>query len=357
MIRPWRNRVVVVLALWLGAMTFAVDAPATERRISIPHLGPAPRSAERFHNLDPNFRRASAWVRVRFAGLALTTLLKNPPRFEPLPAAVVDARELRQNRRDPTVTWVGHSTVLVQLDGLNILTDPNWSARTGPLHGRLGVSRYTPPGVSLAELPPIDVVLISHDHYDHLDEATVMQLAERFHPLFVVPLGIKAWLAARGITNVEELDWGQGLTVRDVRIVCTPAQHGSGRGLTDQGHRLWASWAVIGSRRFYFAGDSGYAAHFKLIGDELGPFDLAAMPIGSYTPPVLARPVHMSPEESLQAWTDLRATKFLGIHWGTFSLGREPYDEPPRLLAEAATERKLDPKSIWVLKPGETVGW
>jgi N-acyl-phosphatidylethanolamine-hydrolysing phospholipase D len=346
----------VLVALWLGAMTLAVNATALERA-TVPHLGPAPRGAERFRNIDPNFRRASAWTRVRFAALGLTTLLMEHPRFEALPAAAVDTRRLRDNRRQATVTWIGHSTVLVQLDGLNILADPNWSGRTGPLDGRLGVGRYTPPGVSLDELPPIDIVLISHDHYDHLDEATVKRLAERFKPLFVVPLGIKAWLAARGIKNVEELDWGQSVTVEDVRIVCTPAQHGSGRGLSDQGHRLWASWAVLGSRRFYFAGDSGYAAHFKLIGDELGPFDLAAMPIGSYTPPVLARPVHMSPKESLQAWTDLRADKFLAIHWGTFSLGREPYNEPPRLLADAVKERGVDPHRIWVPKPGQTITW
>src|SRR5262249_16599534 len=155
---------------------------------------------------------------------------------------------------------------------------------TGPLGGRVGVRRYTPPGLSFDQLPPIDVVLISHDHYDHLDEATVRRLAEQWNPRFIVPLGIKAWLADRAVTNVQELDWGESLTVGGGRFVCTPAQHGSGRTPLDQGHRLWASWVVIGSQRFYFGGDSGYADHFALIGQELGPFDLAALPIGSYTP-------------------------------------------------------------------------
>jgi N-acyl-phosphatidylethanolamine-hydrolysing phospholipase D len=125
----------------------------------------------------------------------------------------------------------------------------------------------------------------------------------------------------------------------------------------DQNRRLWASWAVIGSKRFYFGGDTGYASHFEAIGRALGPFDLAALPIGSYTPPVIAKPVHVSPEEALQAWADLKATRFLAIHWGTFSLGREPADEPPRRLREEADREGLDRRRIWLLKPGEVARW
>ena len=135
------------------------------------------------------------------------------------------------------------------------------------------------------------------------------------------------------------------------------AQHFSGRTPVDQGRRLWASWVVLGSKRFYFAGDSGYYRHFKEIGDAHWPFDLAALPIGSYTPPAIARPVHTSPEEALQAWLDLCAARFVAIHWGTFALGREPYDEPPRRLAAEIERRNLDPKAIWILKPGEITHW
>ena len=219
------------------------------------------------------------------------------------------------------------------------------------------MSRYTPPPVSLEDLPPIDLVLISHDHYDHLDEPTVRELARLFNPRFVVPLGIKDWLADRGITNAEELNWGEATTVKGLTIVCTPAQHSSGRTLVDQGRRLWSSWAVIGSRRFYFGGDSGYYHHFKDIGEALGPFDLAALPIGSYTPREHASPVHMSPEEALQAAIDLRAERFVGIHWGTFGLAREPYDEPPKRLAAEVERRGLSPDGIWILKPGQTASW
>ncbi|HET8575879.1 MAG TPA: MBL fold metallo-hydrolase [Methylomirabilota bacterium] len=275
----------------------------------------------------------------------------------PLPAALPDVKALRENGHEATVTWIGHSTVLVQLDGVNFLTDPNWSNRSGPFGGLIGVRRYTPAPIRLEDLPPIDFVLISHDHYDHLDEPTVIRLAQLFDPLFVVPLGIKSWLADRAITRAVELNWGESIVVKGLTVVCTPAQHGSGRTLVDQGRRLWASWAVLGSKRFYFAGDTGYNGHFKLIGDTLGPFDLAALPIGSYTPREIARPVHMGPEEALQASLDLRARHFIGIHWGTFMLAREPYDEPPQRIAAEVERRKLDPESVWIPKPGDTVPW
>jgi N-acyl-phosphatidylethanolamine-hydrolysing phospholipase D len=247
--------------------------------------------------------------------------------------------------------------VLVQLDGVTFLTDPTWAERSGPWSGFVGVHRYTPPGIAFDELPPIDFVLISHDHYDHLDEPTVRRLARKFDPLFVVPLGIKAWLADRGITRAVELDWGASVTVKGLTVICTPAQHGGGRTAIDQGRRLWSSWAVLGSKRFYFGGDTGYYRHFKETGDRLGPFDLAALPIGSYTPREIAKPVHISPEEALQAALDLRATRLLGVHWGTFALAREPYDEPPARLRAEIERRRLDPAASWVLRPGETKNW
>jgi len=355
-----RAGIMAMVVLCLGIMAADRTAPAIENgRPPGPgsRLGPAPHEATGFKNLDPNFQRASNLLRTRLAMLSLFSLIGSPRHFEALPAATVDTALLWSNSHKATATWIGHSTVLIQLDGLNILTDPNWSPRTGLLKGHIGVRRYTPPGLAFEQLPPIDVVLISHDHYDHLDEPTVRRLAARFNPRFLVPLGIKAWLADRDITNVEELDWGESVVIGGVAFVCTPAQHGSGRTLLDQSRRLWASWAVIGTQRFYFGGDSGYARHYKDIGKELGPFDLAALPIGSYTPPVIARPVHMSPEEALQAWVDLRARRFIGIHWGTFALGQEPYEEPPRRLAEAAEERRLNPEVVRVLKPGETIDW
>jgi len=320
----------------------------------LPH---APRKDGTFRNLDPEFRRASNWTRARFYFLSLASITSSAHKFVPLPSAQPDVEALRENRHEATVTWVGHSTLLVQLDGVNILTDPVWSQRLGPLSGTVGVKRFTPPGIRFEDLPPIDVVLISHDHYDHLDEPTVRRLARTFHPLFVVPLGIKGWLADRDITDAVELDWSESVKVKGLEIVCAPAQHGSGRSLIDGGLRLWASWAVIGSKRFYFGGDTGYASHFEMIGEALGPFDLAALPVGSYTPRIIAQAVHMSPEEALRAARDLRAHDFIGIHWGTYKLAREPYDEPPRRIADEVARLKLDPHTVWLPKPGETLDW
>ncbi len=247
--------------------------------------------------------------------------------------------------------------MLVQLDGVTFLTDPPWADRSGPFGGLVGVRRYTPPGIAFDDLPPIDFVLISHDHYDHLDEPTVRRLARRLDPQFLVPLGLKSWLADRGITNAVELNWGESVAIKGLTVVCTPAQHGSGRTAVDQGRRLWASWAVLGSKRFYFAGDTGYYRHLKQTGDALGPFDLAVLPIGSYTPREIAKPGHISPEEAVQAAIDLRAAKFLGVHWGTFALAREPYDEPPARLAAEIDRRQLDPAGAWILPPGQTTRW
>ncbi len=328
----------------------------------LPHVAPgffdpAQRAGSAYKNVDPEYRRASYWARLHSLVMGATWLVSES-RVAALPLGTPDWTALRDRRANaPTVTWIGHSTVLVQLDGVNFLTDPTWAERSGPFSGFIGVRRYTPPGIAFDDLPPIDFVVISHDHYDHLDEPTVRRLAQKFDPLFVVPLGIKAWLADRGITNAVELDWGEWVTVKGLTVVCTPAQHGGGRTAIDQGRRLWSSWAVLGSKRFYFAGDTGYYRHFKDIGDALGPFDLAALPIGSYTPREIARPVHVSPEEALQAMTDLRAEHFLGIHWGTFGLAREPNDEPPRRLAVEIERRALDPAAIWVLRPGETKRW
>ena len=322
----------------------------------IPGISAARRVDGSFRNLDPDFKRASYGARLRSLILGGTWFLSDF-RVKPLPLAHPDVQELRHHSREATVTWIGHSTVLVQLDGVTFLTDPTWAKRSGPFGGLVGARRYTPPPIKLTDLPKIDFVLISHDHYDHLDEPTVERLAKLYNPVFVVPIGIKAWLADRGITNAVELSWGEATTIKGLTIVCTPAQHASGRTLVDQGRRLWASWAVLGSQRFFFGGDTGYTDSFKEIGQVLGPFDLAVLPIGSYTPRLLAKPVHMSPEDALDAWSDLRASRLLGVHWGTFRLARERYDEPPKRLLAEADRRGIDPSAIWVLEPGETEHW
>src|SRR5262245_26344261 len=241
-LRSIRRAIVVAsLLLCVAVTTSGQTAPAIENGHPSglgTRLGPAPHEATGFKNLDPNFRRASNLLRTRLAILGLFSLIGSPRHFEALPAATVDTAVLWSNNRQATATWIGHSTVLVRLDGLNILTDPNWSPRTGPLKGHIGVYRYTPPGIPFEQLPRIDVVLISHDHYDHLDEPTVRRLAEQFNPRFLVPLGIKAWLADRGITNVEELDWGESAVVGGVAVVCKAGSRGAGRTLRARSVRV-----------------------------------------------------------------------------------------------------------------------
>jgi L-ascorbate metabolism protein UlaG (beta-lactamase superfamily) len=354
--RPLPALVGCLLALAAGGLAGPALREGPAARAST-LVAPPHHAADGFRNPNPAFAHPTAWVRVRsYVGRVGRLLEEAPPPLAP--AAPAESRAaLAAASGAPTVTWIGHSTVLVRLDGVTILTDPHWGDRAGPLAGRIGVSRYTPPGLAFEDLPPIDVVLVSHDHYDHLDEPTVQRLARAHRPRFVVPLGLRAWLADAGVADVVELDWGESTTVRGLRIVCTPAQHYSGRTPFDQGQRLWASWVVLGRKRFYFAGDSGYYRHFREIGQAFGPFDLAALPIGSYAPRATTRAMHTSPEEALQAWVDLRARRFLGIHWGTFALPHEPADEPPRRLAEAAARRRLPRDAVWTLRPGETRTW
>lgn len=306
-----------------------------------------------FRNTDPAVQRASGGDRFKF----MWSRAWAAARPSDVPRVANDGAALRANGSSPTVTWIGHATMLVQLQGTNLLTDPHWGERASPLSWA-GPKRLQPPGLAFEDLPPIHVVLISHDHYDHLDIGTVKRLAAAHDPVFVVPLGLKAWLEAQGISRVVELDWWGSFEHRGLRIVCTPAQHFSQRGLWDSNTRLWASWAVVGTgRRFYFSGDTGYFDGFREIGKRLGPFDLTAMAIGAYMPPSIMRFIHLTPEEAVQAHQDLGGATLVGVHWGTFDLAEEPLDEPPaRMLAEAS-RRALPPEHAWILKLGETRGW
>jgi N-acyl-phosphatidylethanolamine-hydrolysing phospholipase D len=274
------------------------------------------------------------------------------------PARVAnDGAFLRENAQHstPTVTWIGHATVLVQMDHVTFLTDPTWSDTASPV-SFAGPTRFVPPGMALADLPPIDFVLISHNHYDHLDLATLGALAARSAATrFFVPLGNAELLRESGIANVEELDWGESREHAGVRVFCLPSQHWSRRGLRDERRSLWSSWAVVGTgRRFYFAGDTGYFAGFAQIARALGPFDLAALPIGAYEPAAMMKASHLNPEEAIRAAEDLGARRALAIHYGTFDLSDEPLDEPPLRFRAAAGQSELGSDGAWLLRIGET---
>jgi N-acyl-phosphatidylethanolamine-hydrolysing phospholipase D len=268
-----------------------------------------------------------------------------------------DGRFLRENAHHsvPTITWIGHSTVLVQMDGVTFLTDPIWSERASPFDFA-GPKRVVPPGVTFDALPPIDFAVVSHSHYDHTDVPTLVRLAAT-GTRFLVPLELGRLLRAAGIDDVEELDWWESRTIGEVTVTCTPAQHWSARSLGDRNETLWSGWTVQGpTRRFYYAGDTGYFPGFAEIGARLGPIDVAALPIGAYAPPAMMRAHHLNPEEALRAASDVGAKHVLGVHYGTFDLTDEPFDEPPSRLHAAASAQGRD-TTVWTPPIGETREW
>ena len=268
----------------------------------------------------------------------------------------------------PALTWIGHATALVQAGGLNVLTDPVFSERASPMQF-FGPRRAQAPGVALSALPPIDVVVISHNHYDHLDRDSIVGLEAKARreggsTLYLVPLGHKAWFENLGVSQVIELDWWQKHTVRGVDFYLTPSQHWSARGVLDHNDALWGSWAVFAEDlQWYFAGDSGYSGDFADIRTRFGQrqtpalgggFDLALIPIGAYAPRWFMRAHHINPEEAVQVHQDLQAKFSVGVHWGTFALSDEALDQPPMDLAAARAAAGLADQDFTVLKIGET---
>lgn len=269
-----------------------------------------------------------------------------------------DTHFLRSNRDQTTMTWIGHATVLLQLDGKNILTDPHFSERASPVQW-IGPRRVVPPGVPLDELPSIDLVVISHDHYDSLDSQTIVSLrnregGEKTH--FFVPLGLKLWLEDLGVTRVTEMDWWEEHQINGLEVIAVPVHHWSKRGWLPRNTTLWAGWVIRSPQfRFFFAGDSGYTPIFREIGRRLGPFDLSAIPIGAYEPRWFMRNHHMSPEEAVDVHLDVRSRKSVAIHWGTFMLTDEPLEEPPKRLKIALERSDRSYEEFVVLKHGETI--
>jgi len=268
-----------------------------------------------------------------------------------LPVVKIDPKSLRTPPASGLrVTWMGHSTTLIEIDGLRVLTDPSWSERSSPLTWAGPAHWYLPP-IGLAELPHIDAVLISHDHYDHLDYATLVAMKD-WDTRFVVPLGIGAHLAYWGIPeqNIAELDWWQSTRVGALEIVCAPSRHASGR-LFKQNMTLWASYALRGpAHRAYFSGDTGLFPGMAEIGARLGPFDVTLIEVGQYhrTWPDW----HLGPEQAVRAHRMLRGELLFPIHWGSLNLAFHGWTEPiERVLAAAATQRVR----VVAPKPGQPV--
>ena len=278
---------------------------------------------------------------------------------KPWPEKVENEPKLELNQRlinnEIAVTFVNHATVLLQFNGYNILTDPVWSERVSPFTS-IGPKRAREPGIPFDDLPNIDVVLISHDHYDHMDLATLGRLIDRFQPLILVPLGDQEKIKTLGAKHVFELDWWRSRKVSDsLEITFTPTQHFSGRGLFDSNKSLWGSYVLnVDGKKIHFGGDTAYSSHFQQIANRFGPMDLSLIPIGAYEPRWFMKWVHMNPEESVQAHLDLRSKKSIAIHCGTFQLSDEAIDQPHIDLDRALKKRQLSDSEFVVLKEGQT---
>lgn len=292
--------------------------------------------------------------------------LPKPP-AAPVLGVPPDLSLLHSESQQPRVTWVGHATLLVQVDGVNLLTDPHWGHRASPV-SFAGPKRHQPPGIPFEKLPPIHAVVISHNHWDHLDRDTVQALMDG-HPgiRFYVPLGLQHWFKkeVRGAVvegtarNVFAMDWDQHLSIRgktgamDLHFLAV--QHWSARSLGDRYETLWGSWAVIHPTfRFWFSGDLGYSPDTRDIGERMGGFDLAAIAIGAYEPRWFMKDSHLNPQEALQVMQEVNTKAAVGIHWGTFEgISDEPLDQAPKDL-EIAKTNFAAPKNFFVLKHGQT---
>lgn len=300
----------------------------------------------RFRNLVPTqnwSREVFRWLFTRRPE-AWPSWLDEPT--GPVPAARLDTGRVR-------ATFVNHSTVLLQIDGLNVLTDPVYSRRVGPFPWA-GAPRVRDPGVRFDDLPKIDVILLSHDHYDHLDIRTMRRLAERDAPRLLCGLGVDRTLAIDGLPGAEALDWWQSAQLSPrVRATFTPSRHFSGRGLFDQDATLWGAFLVqTTAGNVYFAGDTGYGPHFKEVRERFGPIELALLPIGCYEPRWFMRTFHMSPEDAVLGHQDLGARLSIGIHHGTFRLGDESLERPRIDLEAAKAKAGIGPGEFVVIPAG-----
>jgi N-acyl-phosphatidylethanolamine-hydrolysing phospholipase D len=367
----------LLLALVASVLLSSACAQVPER-ITNPHFDPQKthHTPSGFKNNDIASVNKPLGELLRWQFEAWRDGLPKPP-SAPVPTQAPDLDFIRANRSQTAVTWIGHASTLVQANGLNVLTDPIFSERAFPVQFA-GPKRAQPPGVVLADLPPIDVVIISHNHYDHLDRLSVFALDQRAKSarqqpgtLFLVPLGLKAWFAGIGIDNVVELDWWQKHSVRGTDFYLVPVQHWSARSFSDRSETLWGGWAVMGPQtQWYFSGDAGYSKDFArtydffathrhlLPGSQATPkpalFDFALLAVGAYEPRWFMKEQHINPAEAVQAHRDVGARRSIGVHWGTFNLTDEPLDQPPRDLAAARRAAGVPDDEFVVLKIGET---
>ena len=306
-----------------------------------------------FVNRDP--MNKSPWDMIRLGWGSLTQAenwpgwIENTSDPDAIPA---------DNTTGIQVTYINHSTTLVQMDGLNILTDPIYSNRASPVSWA-GPKRVRAPSPDISALPHIDVVIISHNHYDHLDVETLQQLAAQQEdpPLVLAGLGNGQLFELIGLDNYQDLQWGEAHIHESVEFVFVECRHRSGRGISDQMKTLWGSFVIRSeSGSVYFAGDTGYGPHFKEQGEQYGPFDLSIIPIGAYEPRWFMTDVHLNPEEAVKAHLDLKSRQSLSIHFGVFQLTYEAINAPEQELNIALANYGVLPDAFWTLEPGQLRG-
>jgi len=272
-----------------------------------------------------------------------------------VPIAQPAFRALKEPSKVPQVTWLGHSTFLIQYQGLAILTDPILSDRASPV-SFAGPERLVGKPIDYSDLPPIDFVIISHNHYDHLDVETVTMLGD--DPLYMVPLKLKDWFVEEGISanRVREFDWWDRLRLESIEFTATPSQHWSARGLFDRHATLWAAWHIqIDDFGLWFGGDTGYnPVQFKEVGERWPDIDLGLIPIGAYAPRWFMSQQHVDPDEAIKIHRDIGAKLSIGMHWGTFQLSAEPMMEPAERIAAAVNNGQLNPDTFITMAIGET---
>ncbi len=339
----WGLLVVLLLAGGLVGLGWRYSGPRWEGPVSEHFDG------RRFQNAEPtghtDARTVLRWMATRDKG--------DFPAELPVPAEAVPERVEGDTLR---VTMVGHSTVLVQVAGLNLLTDPIWSERASPVQFA-GPARFTAPGLTLGELPPIDAVVLSHNHYDHLDRDSLRELDALHAPVFFVPLGLRAQLRAWGIEGeVRELDWWAAAELDGRRLHCVPVRHFSGRGTFDRNATLWCGWVIEDpGGSIYFGGDSGFGAHLAKTAERLGAPRLALLPIGAYLPRWFMSPVHMDPAEAVRAHEVLGAATSVAIHAGCFQLADDGRQQAYDDLEAALIERGVSPEVFLTPRAGEAL--
>ncbi|HEY3304723.1 MAG TPA: MBL fold metallo-hydrolase [Candidatus Binatia bacterium] len=333
------------LILWLGAGA------------ANPYFDPAKphHTPEGFRNLYPHAEKGSFW-KWKFEQWR-DGVPSAPAGGWNFPLLKPDVAFLKSNRSADTLTWIGHESFLVQLGGLNILADPHLTERASPL-SFAGPRRVVPPALDFADLPHIDIVVVSHNHYDHMDKETLARLAAQAGgpPRYFVGLGLKRWFEALDIQTADEFDWWDSRVVQGLTFHFVPVQHWSRRTPWDANKTLWGGWLIESPNfRFFHAGDAGYSRDFADIRARFGPIDLAALPVGGYAPRWFMRIYHLDPDEAVTAHKDLGARFSVGMHWGTFTgLTDEPLDEPPKRLSEALKREGISSGNFFLMRHGET---